>query len=198
MLARHSQAIDGDLESFLTKQLKIPGSWIIEAKALHCRACGDFVEEVRLLMSAQLWTEAHRTLIMHIAPQAIVSGDLSALDLLLHQMSNVDSIDDWNHGGQIYRDATDLILRERSPIKHKTSDTSLGIVLFRLVKNLPRLSQVSFEQRVARHEISTMAIRLLLRVERGKDLQSYSNDIATQSTSTLCTIGLASFNDMTS
>jgi mevalonate kinase len=57
-----------EIEAFLVNEVKIPSSWIHEARA--CRALYDRVPEVALphLLASAQWAKAHEILITELAP----------------------------------------------------------------------------------------------------------------------------------
>ncbi|RPA95939.1 hypothetical protein L873DRAFT_1265447 [Choiromyces venosus 120613-1] len=89
---------------FLEKTLLIPINWIHEARALQARSAGQHVLEAGYLLSAQAWNEAHKTVVKKVAPEAVISGDLELLKHILAEFEDVDLVDKWNLGGQIYLD----------------------------------------------------------------------------------------------
>ncbi|PWW77905.1 hypothetical protein C7212DRAFT_350849 [Tuber magnatum] len=89
---------------FLEKTLLIPKNWIHEARALQARSAGRHLLEAGYLLAAQAWNEAHKTVVKKVAPEAVISGDLEILKLILAEFEDVDLVDKWNLGGQIYLD----------------------------------------------------------------------------------------------
>lgn len=114
-LSRHARLIGSESsEDFvtLTQAFKIPATWVWQAKALYQRAVKkDAKSEVLFLLRAHSHSEAHKTLVKHVAPQAIIERDYAGLCDLLQQFSSAaKSISDWNLGGKIYTDFLDLVL----------------------------------------------------------------------------------------
>ncbi|CUS13655.1 unnamed protein product [Tuber aestivum] len=89
---------------FLEKTLLIPKNWIHEARALQARSTGRHLLEARYLLAAQAWNEAHKTVVKRVAPEAVISGDLETLKPILAEFEDVDLVDRWNLGGQVYLD----------------------------------------------------------------------------------------------
>ncbi len=174
LLVRHGGEV-GDqpwdkVFSMLVQDFSIPSQWVWEAKALHARSVTqDHVTEVRYLLEAKNWNEAHETLVKTVAPQAIIEDDLAVLDDLLKGFQKKDSIEGWNLGGQVYEDYLRMLhLMQESPegtgrnflstpmsmsksIRNKSGkqqqsdarreDGPTAIVL-RLAKNLPALMKL--------------------------------------------------------
>lgn len=114
-LSRHARLIGSEQsEDFttLTQAFKIPATWVWQAKALYQRAVKkDAKSEVLFLLRADSHSEAHKTLVKHVAPQAVIERDYAGLWDLLQQFSSAaKSISDWNLGGKIYTDFLDLVL----------------------------------------------------------------------------------------
>lgn len=113
-LSRHASLIGSEQsEDFttLTQAFKIPATWVWQAKALYQRAVKkDAKSEVVFLLRAHSYSEAHKTLVKHVAPQAIIERDYAGLWDLLQQFSSAaKSTSDWNLGGKIYTDFLDLV-----------------------------------------------------------------------------------------
>lgn len=113
-LSRHARLIGSEQsEDFitLTQAFKIPATWVWQAKALYQRAVKkDAKSEVLFLLRAHSHSEAHKTLVKHVAPQAIIERDYAGLWDLLQQFSPAaKSISDWNLGGKIYTDFLELV-----------------------------------------------------------------------------------------
>lgn len=113
-LSRHARLIGSEQsEDFitLTQAFKIPATWVWQAKALYQRAVKkDAKSEVLFLLRAHSHSEAHKTLVKHVAPQAIIERDYAGLWDLLEQFSSAaKSISDWNLGGKIYTDFLELV-----------------------------------------------------------------------------------------
>lgn len=89
---------------FLEKSLLVPPAWIYEARALQARSAGRHILEAEYLLSAHAWNEAHKTVVQQVAPAAVISGDLDQLKAILAKFENVDLVNQWNLGGQIYLD----------------------------------------------------------------------------------------------
>ncbi|KAG9246509.1 putative nucleoporin [Calycina marina] len=141
-LARHASVIGAEgSQSFakLHRDLKIPLTWIWEAKSLFARSVKkDPQEEVYCLLQANLLEEAHRTFSREVAPKAIIERNYDSLRTLLDGFNGKeDAISEWHLGGETYRDFLELVGNEkrRSPVDN--------IVLERLITNLPAMNQTS-------------------------------------------------------
>ena len=112
-LARYAASIDEHAHALLRTlfaDFSIPEPWVWEAKALHARAVlRDREAELRFLLRAKNWNEAHRTLCAVVAPQAIIRRDHATLSKLLGGFSHEDKPHDWRIGGGVYVDYLHLL-----------------------------------------------------------------------------------------
>lgn len=141
-LSRHARLIGSEQsEDFitLTQAFKIPGTWVWQAKALYQRAVKkDAKAEVLFLLRAHSHNEAHKTLIKHVAPQAIIERDYSGLWELLQQFSSASkSISDWNLGGKIYTDFLELMSLVH---EHRVAEVDQKVVTS-LMQGLPAMRE---------------------------------------------------------
>lgn len=107
-LGRNAHLIDDKdkdrVLSTLTQTLKIPTSWIWEAKALHARSVlRDPAAEFAYLLLAEDWAEANRTFLKRVAPTAVIQrkyNDLFEYASLLYRIR--DKLPDWASGAAVY------------------------------------------------------------------------------------------------
>ncbi|GAO48900.1 hypothetical protein G7K_3063-t1 [Saitoella complicata NRRL Y-17804] len=167
ILARHFGELSTEDEAgvslFLTEKLKIPPVWILEAKALHARYEQDFQSEATHLLAAKRWTEAHKTIMNHIAPAAVIANELDRLRELLAKFENVDGVKGWEFGGQVYLDYINLVqpvpIAFRPAAQGLPTANSHADISRRLLFSLPQLKARVFEQRVAKCEMSACLAR---------------------------------------
>lgn len=166
-LGRNSTSLTDEIDSFLKDELKLPPLWTAEARALKARYMRKHLVEARLLIDAGIFPEAHLTTIKHIAPHAIISGQLADLSTLLQGLEG-RNIDGWTHAGQIYKDAISL-LHASGPHKEETLSSRdfdhITVILTRLVASLPHMERTEFVQRVAYNEICALAMRVILQTQ---------------------------------
>lgn len=164
LLARHIASVASETEentliSKLVDVWKIPREWILEAKALHARSQGDHYVCAKNLILAHSPSEAQKTILTHIAPQAIISTHLTPLeDLLLLFDSHPAG---WDVGGQIYLDYLALVADPGGERRRRPSGSRRDVVV-RLVRGLAGLEARSFEQRVARSEMARVVANLIV------------------------------------
>jgi nuclear pore complex protein Nup98-Nup96 len=172
-LAHHAGKIGSeDSQSFntLTQNLKIPASWIWEAKALYMRSVEKNPRgEVECLINAGSFSEAHRTFSKEVAPIAVVELDYDTLRTLLggfHGKEN--TISEWHLGGEIYQDFLELLDSEKRgrPIDHA--------LLARLLAGLPAVVEDSrhpvFMERVAIETISGFVAKMVVALGKKGDV----------------------------
>ncbi|KAF6812591.1 nucleoporin sonb [Colletotrichum plurivorum] len=99
----------------LTEIFKVPPSWIWKAQALYMRAVGkDAAAEVRCLLRAGSFPEAHEVFVRNVAPSAIVSRDYDELAAILSRFEgHDDDIPGWTLGGEVYKVFLELITRRK-------------------------------------------------------------------------------------
>lgn len=149
------------MEHYIVDRLNIPKLWLIEATALALRRRELHEDETRCLIEAGMWDEAHSALITHIAPQSIISGRLHCVQQLLEKFIDVRNVQGWEYGGQVYKDAVELFISAKDIDNSDNNARNRRPQIERLKKVLDLMRQQTFEQRVAKHEIAALLIRLL-------------------------------------
>ncbi|TPX47451.1 hypothetical protein SeMB42_g02447 [Synchytrium endobioticum] len=97
--------------SFLVDKLKVPSTWIHEAKALRARYEGEKLREAIYLIDANHYSTAHRLIIVDIAPDFMLEGDFVRLRALLSRIP-IHAAEYWMRGGGLilsYLDALDTL-----------------------------------------------------------------------------------------
>lgn len=103
----------------LTASLKVPGSWICRAKALYARSSNRSLAELKLLVLADDFAEAHECLLRRVAPRLVIDEDWRALGAVLAKFgenpeTKVDAGGhgngtEWQAGGAVYADFVALV-----------------------------------------------------------------------------------------
>ena len=115
LLAHHAHDFKADEKDstfkVLTKEFKIPESWIWQAKALAARAITrNRLFEVECLVLAGDWGEAHAVLRRSVGPRIVIAEDWTLLGKMLERFQNgKENIEDWAQGGQVYEDFLYLV-----------------------------------------------------------------------------------------
>lgn len=63
-------------EQFIETRLGIPMKWIFWAKAVNAGALNNYHQQAEYLLFAEQWNEAHKVIMQHLAPDAIINGKL--------------------------------------------------------------------------------------------------------------------------
>lgn len=160
MLARNvSDLAEGSSKVAFLESLQVPKSWIHEARALYARYREDYILEASHLLDAKSWDEAHKTVVQEVAPEAIVTKNVSPLKALLTRFEDTSLVADWPLGGQVYLDYIHLLELTDTAIGGKVrrgmaiSDEAKEVAC-RLAGSLEAAKRVTFMQKVAIGEIS--------------------------------------------
>ena len=116
MLARNAPKIDEWMTAGLVGSLRLPTSWVDEAKvklltaslirglyffqAMYTLAKGEVYEAYQLYLSARMYTPAHDLAITELAPDAIIRKDLQLLKEILDELP-ADHIEGWHDRGKV-------------------------------------------------------------------------------------------------
>ncbi|KAJ2925405.1 hypothetical protein H1R20_g11674, partial [Candolleomyces eurysporus] len=114
LLARSAPLMDDWMTRGLVGSLKIPITWVHEAKAMHARSQGDIYSAYELYLSAQLWNSAHDLAVLELAPDAILRRDVGLLRELFEPFDlegRRDKIDGWFVRGKIFVDYANVMTR---------------------------------------------------------------------------------------
>ncbi|OHW96004.1 nucleoporin autopeptidase [Colletotrichum incanum] len=139
-LCRHAGLLgpeNGPNFTTLTQTLKIPSAWIWEAQALYMRAVKkDAAAEVRCLLRAGSYPEAHEVFAHKVAPSAVISRDYDELAAILSRFEgHDDNIAGWTLGGEVYKAFLELVSRRRQ------RQQALSPVLEKLIAGLPAMRE---------------------------------------------------------
>ena len=104
--------------------------------------------------------EAQKTILMHIAPQAVINTRLSDLEDLLLMFESTPL--GWDIGGQIYVDYISLVHERGGGDRRRRGNGSRKDSVIRLLRALPRMEARSFEQRVAQGEMAKVVANIIV------------------------------------
>lgn len=166
----------------LTMDLKIPQSWLFMAKARYAASAtnrgGDSISELRYLIAAEAWDQAHDCLTKRVAPSFVVDADWAGLlDMCkLFGDDPVRRVADWQSGGAVFDNfgklMTGMVAKEdgqaiaglRRRIVHLghryTNAQVRGKHTSGALIQLGRLSQNELEEHVAIKEMANALARL--------------------------------------
>lgn len=107
LLYRHIK-IDDELDSeysakekFIVEEFAISEKWIYWAKSIRARTLNNHQVELKYLLKAQQWSQAHEVLMTHIAPDLLINDQIDYLKSLLKQFDSTNAIQHWKMQGQI-------------------------------------------------------------------------------------------------
>jgi len=163
---------DVSLWQRLTIDLKIPQSWIYMSKARFAASStnngGDNISELRYLVAAEAWGQAHDCLLKRTAPSFVVDEDWqSLLDMCgLFGDEPARNVSGWYDGGDVYLCFAQLM----TGVIGKTDGSALANLRKRIVRmgksardskmQLGKLSQHELEEHVAIKEMANALARL--------------------------------------
>lgn len=160
----------------LTMEFRIPTSWIYMSKARYAasdtNAGGDNVSELRYLVAAEAWEDAHECLLKRVAPGFIIDEDYIGLFEMcsLFGEDPARRVAGWYEGGEVFQTFGQLM----SGGIGKTEGTVIAALRKRLVSmgtkhakearsqkaRLGQLSQHELEEHVAIKEMANALARL--------------------------------------
>lgn len=160
----------------LTMDLKIPQSWIYMSKARFAASRanngGDNISELRYLVAAEAWEEAHECLLKRVAPSFVVDEDwYGLLDMCgLFSDEPARRVQGWYDGGDVYLSFGQLM----TGMIAKTDGSTIASLRKRLVTMgkpakelkeqkvpLGRRSRHELEEHVAVREMANALARLV-------------------------------------
>ncbi|KAF9476965.1 hypothetical protein BDN70DRAFT_862477 [Pholiota conissans] len=114
LLARSGPKLDDWQTRALVGSLKLPMTWIDEAKAMYELDCGHVFAAYELYISAQLYNAAHTIAVLELAPDAIIRKDLELLRSLFAPFDNDgkrDKIEGWFVRGKVLLDYVETMIQ---------------------------------------------------------------------------------------
>ncbi|KAI0764576.1 nuclear protein 96-domain-containing protein [Trametes elegans] len=143
LLTRSASKLDDWVMRGLVGSLKVPVSWISEAKAVHALDGGELYEAYQLYIAAGLYNSAHDIAVLELAPDAVIRQDL----LLLRELFDVfdgHPVNGWNERGKVFLDYAHALtrlpqLRERLVQGGGALDADETAELEQLSRSVPKL-----------------------------------------------------------
>ncbi|KAK6199384.1 nuclear protein 96-domain-containing protein [Scheffersomyces amazonensis] len=127
---------DYDEETYLVNTLKIPHRLIYEAIGIKNHTEKKYWEECEAYTVAQLWENAHNTIVKELGPSTVISNNQDLINNFLALLSKFPEsgliIPDWNRGAGIYYKYFEVL-------KNPNSITDLVFLL----ANIPRAIESS-------------------------------------------------------
>lgn len=88
-------------EKFIQEELHMPEKWIFWAKAVRAKSLNNHQVELKYLLKAKHWAEAHDVLMKYIAPDLFINNQTDYLKSLLKQFEATNEIQRWKTQGEI-------------------------------------------------------------------------------------------------
>lgn len=146
LLGRSAPNLDDWMTRGIVGSLKIPLSWVNEAKAMHALDSGEVYDAYQLYLQAGLYDTAHELAVLELAPEAVIRDDLTLLKTLFERIAG-HAVDSWHVRGQAFLDYVDV--RTRVPIlQAEVSDPELApdasqvAELDELTRKIPKLIKI--------------------------------------------------------
>lgn len=114
LLARSAPKMDDWMTRGLVGSLKIPITWVNEAKAMYALDQGDVFNAYELYLSAQLYNSAHDLAVLELAPDAVLRRDLELIQDLFEPFDldgRRDKVDGWFVRGKVFIDYVKILTR---------------------------------------------------------------------------------------
>ncbi|KAJ3514528.1 hypothetical protein NLJ89_g2324 [Agrocybe chaxingu] len=125
LLARSGPKLNDWMTRGLVGSLKLPMSWVDEAKAMYELDCGNVYGAYELYLSAQNWNAAHNLAVLELAPDAIIRKDFDLLRNLFTPFTTAsrrDKIEQWLVRGQVVLDYVNIMTRLPKLLEAVTAD----------------------------------------------------------------------------
>ena len=127
---------------------------------MHARAQANHFLCAKNLVLAKSLAEAQKTILRHIAPQAVISTHLSELEDLLSMFDSHPQ--GWDVGGRIYLDYISLVHNRGGAERRRRGSGSRKDSVVRLLRALPSMEARFFEQRVAQSEMAKVVANIIV------------------------------------
>ncbi|KAG5716102.1 Nuclear pore complex protein Nup98-Nup96 [Termitomyces sp. T112] len=143
LLARSAGRLDEWMSRGIEGSLKIPRTWITEAKANYALDNGDIFDAYELFLQAELYDTAHDLAIVELAPDAILRQDFELLKNLFTIFVNHPVIG-WHVRGKIFLDYVKIMTYLPRPAVEgdAVADLVQNSRFEDLIKNVPRLIEL--------------------------------------------------------
>ncbi|KAH9478612.1 Nuclear pore complex protein Nup98-Nup96 [Psilocybe cubensis] len=114
LLARSAPKLDDWMTRALVGSLKLPMTWVDEAKAMYEYDSGKFYSAYEFYISAECYNTAHDLALLELAPDAIIRKDWELLGRLFSPFNSAgrrDKIDGWFVKGQVLLDYVEIMTK---------------------------------------------------------------------------------------
>ncbi|KAI0792317.1 nuclear protein 96-domain-containing protein [Abortiporus biennis] len=144
LLCRSAPKLEDWLIRGLIGSLKIPMSWIHEAKAIYAANNDDMYNAYEHYIAAGMFSAAHELAVLKLAPDAVIREDLSLLKDLFQKIANHSvEVDGWNVRGKAFLDYAHAMTRLPQLKVHLVADAvpdaAQATELEELTRSVPKL-----------------------------------------------------------
>lgn len=145
-------------ERFLHEKLRVPLAWIYEAKAARAHSVGDYHAKAAFLIKAESWNEAHKTILEHLATDAVIDEKHDYLrSLLMPLLKNSVAVLNWDVGGQVFLDYLDICCTTEKILKQEAGVYALEKIrpqVMSLCGRIPGLCSKTARDRLCQAEMA--------------------------------------------
>ncbi|KAG6888282.1 hypothetical protein C0995_009396 [Termitomyces sp. Mi166 len=143
LLARSVGRLDEWMSRGIEGSLKIPKTWILEAKANYALDNGDIFDAYELFLQAELYDTAHDLAVVELAPDAILRRDLELLQNLFTVFVK-HPVNGWHVRGKIFLDYVKIMTHTlgHEAEEPDVSDAVQNTQVEDLIKSVPRLVEL--------------------------------------------------------
>ncbi|THH28963.1 hypothetical protein EUX98_g5225 [Antrodiella citrinella] len=110
LLCRSAPTLDAYMLKGLCGSLRIPDSWVHEAKAVHALSRSDVYGAYEYYLQAGMYNAAHDIAVMQLAPDVVIRKDMALLQELFQRFSG-QPVRDWNVRGKVFLDYAHAMIR---------------------------------------------------------------------------------------
>jgi nuclear pore complex protein Nup98-Nup96 len=140
LLLRSAPKLDDWTTRGMAGSLKIPLTWISEAKAIYALNRGDVFEAYQLYLQAGLHSAAHELAVYELAPEAVIRDDLELIQTLFRRLIG-HSVDEWHVRGKAFLEYAHAMTRlpELNQDSGALQDDAQVAELEELLRGVPKL-----------------------------------------------------------
>lgn len=140
LLLRSAPKLDDWTTRGMAGSLKIPLTWISEAKAIYALNRGDVFEAYQLYLQAGLHSAAHELAVYELAPEAVIRDDLELIKTLFGRFVG-HSVDEWHVRGKAFLEYAHAMTRlpELSQDSGASQDDAQVAEFEELLRGVPKL-----------------------------------------------------------
>ncbi|KAI0052123.1 hypothetical protein FA95DRAFT_1553794 [Auriscalpium vulgare] len=187
LLLRSAPKLDDWMTRGIAGSLKIPISWVNEAKAIYALNSGQVYEAYQLYLNAGLYNPAHELAVLELSPEAVIRDDLELVKSLFERFAD-HPVDGWNVRGKVFLDYARIRtqlpeLRVQVQDPDAVADSSQAAEFEDLIRIIPRLigilPDVLRDRSDPRHNValSYMVSELTRELDKAQPLALSSNQL---------------------